>query len=74
MSAVLLREVGCQLAVEDVVIGRSGPHEVLIGAVATGVCHSDQHDLEGSYPTASPAVLGRGSAGVVEALNRWSGD
>ncbi|MFA7602663.1 MAG: Zn-dependent alcohol dehydrogenase [Novosphingobium sp.] len=68
MKAAVLREVGRALTVEDVAIGKPGPREVLIRTVATGVCHSDLHFLEGSYPTPLPTVLGHESAGVVEAV------
>jgi S-(hydroxymethyl)glutathione dehydrogenase/alcohol dehydrogenase len=68
MRAAVLREVGKPLAIEDVAIGNPGPHEVLIRTAATGVCHSDLHYLEGSYPTAMPTVLGHESAGVVEVV------
>ena len=68
MKAAILREVGKPLSIEDVQIGKPGPHEVLIRTVAAGVCHSDVHFWEGSYPYPMPAVLGHESAGVVEAV------
>ena len=68
MKAAVLREVGKPLSVEDVAIGKPGPREVLIRTAATGVCHSDLHYLEGSYPTPLPTVLGHESAGIVEAV------
>ena len=49
-------------------IGKPGPHEVLIRTKAAGVCHSDLHFIEGTYPHPLPAVLGHESAGVVEAI------
>jgi len=68
MKAAVLREVGTPLQVEDVQIGKPGPHEVLIRTKAAGVCHSDLHFVEGKYPHPLPAVLGHESAGVVEAI------
>jgi S-(hydroxymethyl)glutathione dehydrogenase/alcohol dehydrogenase len=68
MKAAVLREVGTPLQIEDVQINKPGPHEVLIRTVAAGVCHSDLHFIEGSYPHPLPAVLGHESAGVVEAV------
>jgi len=68
MKAAVLREVGKPLQIEDVQINKPGPHEVLIRTAAAGLCHSDLHFMEGSYPTALPAVLGHESAGVVEAV------
>ncbi|MDR3512323.1 MAG: Zn-dependent alcohol dehydrogenase [Caulobacteraceae bacterium] len=66
MKAAVLREVRTPLQIEDVQINKPGPHEVLIRTVAAGVCHSDLHFVEGSYPYPLPAVLGHESAGVVE--------
>ncbi|HEY8574368.1 Zn-dependent alcohol dehydrogenase [Phenylobacterium sp.] len=68
MKAAVLRQVGTPLSIEDVQINKPGPHEVLIRTAAAGVCHSDLHFLEGSYPHPLPAVLGHESAGVVEAV------
>jgi S-(hydroxymethyl)glutathione dehydrogenase/alcohol dehydrogenase len=66
MKAAVLRQVGSPLQIEDVQIGKPGPHEVLIRTRAAGVCHSDLHFVEGSYPYPLPAVLGHESAGIVE--------
>lgn len=68
MKAAVLFERGSPLVVEDVQIGTPGPREVLIRVVATGVCHSDLHMAEGSFPAPLPAVLGHETAGVVEAV------
>ncbi|HEY9217434.1 MAG TPA: Zn-dependent alcohol dehydrogenase [Phenylobacterium sp.] len=66
MKAAVLREVRQPLQIEDVQINKPGPHEVLIRTAAAGVCHSDLHFVEGSYPHPLPAVLGHESAGIVE--------
>lgn len=66
MKAAVLRQVGTPLSIEDVQINKPGPHEVLIRTMAAGVCHSDLHFVEGSYPYPLPAVLGHESAGIVE--------
>lgn len=66
MKAAVLREVRTPLQIEHVNINKPGPHEVLIRTAAAGVCHSDLHFLEGSYPYPLPAVLGHESAGIVE--------
>jgi S-(hydroxymethyl)glutathione dehydrogenase/alcohol dehydrogenase len=68
MKAAVMRQVGKPLEIEDVQVGKPGPHEVLIRTAAAGVCHSDVHFYEGSYPYPMPAVLGHESAGVVEAV------
>jgi S-(hydroxymethyl)glutathione dehydrogenase/alcohol dehydrogenase len=66
MKAAVLREVGKPLTIENIQINKPGPHEVLIRTVAAGVCHSDLHFIEGSYPAQVPVVLGHESAGIVE--------
>ncbi len=66
MKAAVLREVGKPLQIENVEIRKPGPREVLIRTAAAGVCHSDLHFIEGSYPALMPVVLGHESAGVVE--------
>ncbi len=63
MKAAVLREVGKPLSIETVSISKPGPREVLIRTEAAGVCHSDLHFIEGSYPHPLPAVLGHESAG-----------
>src|SRR6202049_2148141 len=66
MKAAILREVGKPLSIEQVQIGKPGPQKGLTRPAAAGVCHSDVHFWEGSYPYPMPAVLGHESAGVVE--------
>src|SRR5262252_855961 len=66
MKAAVLREVAKPLVIEDVKISKPGPNEVLIRTAAAGVCHSDLHFIEGSYPAQVPVVLGHESAGIVE--------
>jgi len=66
MKAAVLREQRKPLVIEDVKISKPGPHEVLIRTVAAGVCHSDLHFQDGSYPAQVPSVLGHESAGIVE--------
>jgi S-(hydroxymethyl)glutathione dehydrogenase / alcohol dehydrogenase len=66
MRAAVLHEVPGDLVVEDLEIDRPGPRELLVRTAATGVCHSDLHFVDGSYPSAVPVVLGHESAGVVE--------
>ena len=68
MKAAVLREVRTPLQIENVQINKPGPHEVLVRTAAAGVCHSDLHFIEGSYPYPLPAVLGHESAGVVEQI------
>ncbi|MDP6376092.1 MAG: Zn-dependent alcohol dehydrogenase [Pseudomonadales bacterium] len=68
MKAAVLREVNQPLQIEDIQHGDPSPREVLVRTVAAGVCHSDLHFQNGSYPYPLPAILGHESAGVVEAV------
>jgi S-(hydroxymethyl)glutathione dehydrogenase/alcohol dehydrogenase len=42
------------------------PHEIIVRTVASGVCHSDLHFVDGLYPYPPPAILGHEAAGIVE--------
>jgi S-(hydroxymethyl)glutathione dehydrogenase/alcohol dehydrogenase len=66
MKAAVLREHNQPLQIEDVQISKPGPREVLVRPLAAGVCHTDLHFLDGSYPYALPTILGHESAGIVE--------
>ncbi len=68
MKAALLRETNQPLEIADVKLSNPESREVRIRTVAAGVCHSDLHFQDGSYPYPLPAVLGHESAGVVEAV------
>lgn len=66
MKAAVLRQVNTPMEIEEVAISKPGPREVLVRTVAAGVCHSDMHFYNGTYPGQFPLVLGHESAGVVE--------
>ena len=66
MKAAVLREVGKPLIIEDIQVSKPRAREVLLRTAAAGVCHSDLHFVEGSYPYLLPTVLGHESAGIVE--------
>jgi S-(hydroxymethyl)glutathione dehydrogenase / alcohol dehydrogenase len=68
MKAAVLRTPGQGLTIEDVVISKPGPHEVLIRTAACGLCHSDLHFIDGLYPHPLPAIPGHEAAGIVEAV------
>src|SRR5712691_696355 len=66
MKAAVFRATNEPLTIEDVDIGSPMAREVLVRTVASGVCHSDLHFVEGLWPFPPPAVLGHEAAGVVE--------
>lgn len=66
MQAAVFREVNAPMQVENVDISKPGSREVLVRTAAAGVCHSDLHFYNGTYPGRTPCVLGHESAGIVE--------
>ncbi|MCZ6889015.1 MAG: Zn-dependent alcohol dehydrogenase [Gammaproteobacteria bacterium] len=71
MQAAIFREAHQPLTIESVAIDKPKDREVLIRTVATGVCHSDLHFVDGHLPhRGPPMVLGHEGAGVVEAVGK----
>ncbi len=68
MKAAVLSAAGSPLTIEDVVVANPAPREVLIRTSAVGVCRSDLHFIDGTFPHAVPTVPGHEAAGVVEAV------
>jgi S-(hydroxymethyl)glutathione dehydrogenase/alcohol dehydrogenase len=70
MKAAVFRKVHEPLTIEAVDIDRPRAREVLVRTVATGVCHSDLHVIDGfgRFPLDRPYVLGHEGAGIVEAV------
>lgn len=56
------------IALETLYLDDPGPGEVRVRMVASGVCHSDLHVVDGEWPRPAGVVLGHEGAGVVEAL------
>ncbi len=70
MKAAVFHGPKQPLMIEDVEIDSPQDREVLVRTVASGVCHSDLHFIEGLYPYPAPAVLGHEAAGVVEEVGK----
>ncbi|MBX9797640.1 Zn-dependent alcohol dehydrogenase [Sphingomonas sp.] len=68
MKAAILFEPKSDLVIDEVRIDKPGPREVLIRTAACGVCRSDLHFVDGSFPHPMPTVPGHEAAGVVEAV------
>jgi len=70
INAAVFRKINEPLTVEVVNIDKPAGHEVLVRTVATGVCHSDLHVVDGKsrYPLDRPYILGHEGAGIVEAV------
>ncbi len=70
MKAAVFHGPNQPLTIEQVQVDKPREREVLVRTVASGVCHSDLHFVDGLYPYPAPAVLGHEAAGVVEAVGR----
>ena len=66
MKAAVFRGVGRPMEIEEVALDKPGPREVLVRSVATGLCHSDLHFIDGHFLTPTPTILGHETAGIVE--------
>jgi S-(hydroxymethyl)glutathione dehydrogenase/alcohol dehydrogenase len=66
MKAAIFHGPHQPLTTEQVEIDQPIDHEVLVRVVASGVCHSDLHYVDGFYEFPAPAVLGHEAAGIVE--------
>ncbi len=66
MKAAVFHGPNQPLTIEDIEIDKPMRREVLVRTVASGVCHSDLHFVDGYYPFTAPAVLGHEAAGIVE--------
>lgn len=72
-AAVLLPDKPGDLAICQVKLDRPAPNEVVVRSVASGLCHSDLHVIDGDYSAAGRdlaggMVLGHEVAGIVEEI------
>ncbi|MGC2495101.1 alcohol dehydrogenase catalytic domain-containing protein, partial [Candidatus Binatus sp.] len=70
MKAAVFHGPKLPLSIEDVELDKPQDREVLIKTVASGVCHSDLHFVDGFYPYPAPAVLGHEAAGIIEEVGK----
>ena len=68
MKAAVFHGPHKPLTIENVDIDKPQGREVLVRTVASGVCHSDLHFVDGFYPHPTPTILGHEAAGVVESV------
>jgi hypothetical protein len=69
VKAAMSGEVGGPLVVDTLDIGEPGPTHVVVQQFATGVCHSQLHQIH-NPALPRPLVLGHESTGVVVAQGR----
>jgi S-(hydroxymethyl)glutathione dehydrogenase/alcohol dehydrogenase len=68
MKAAIFHGPNQPLTIEQVEVDAPRSREVLVRTVASGVCHSDLHFVDGYYQIPAPAILGHEAAGIVEAV------
>lgn len=69
VQAAIFRAAHEPLSIETIELDAPDPNEVRVRTVATGVCHSDLHLVDGHLPHGRrPMVLGHEGAGIVEAV------
>ena len=70
IKAAIFRQVRAPLSIESIDMDTPRRREVLVRTVATGVCHSDLHIVDGNsrFNVEVPKVLGHEGAGIVEAV------
>ena len=70
MKAAVIREFGKPLSLEEMAAPEPGPGQALLRVVATGVCHTDLHAMDGDWQVLPklPLVPGHEAVGYVAAL------
>lgn len=70
MKAAVVREFGKALQIEEVEVKRPGRNQILVKIIASGVCHTDLHAVEGDWPVKPkmPLIPGHEGAGYVVAV------
>jgi S-(hydroxymethyl)glutathione dehydrogenase/alcohol dehydrogenase len=68
--AAIIREINTPWEVTTLELDPPGDKEVLVRFVASGLCHSDEHNRTGATPGRMPMVGGHEGAGIVEAVGR----
>jgi len=70
MKAAVIREFGSLLRIEEVEVKRPGRNEILVKIIASGVCHTDLHAIQGDWPVKPkmPLIPGHEGVGYVVAV------
>lgn len=66
MKSAVLYGPGQPVVIEDLELAEPAAGEALVRIVASGICHSDLHLVDGTVPHPFPVALGHEGAGVVE--------
>ncbi len=65
-KAAVIVEPGKPFEIEELDLDGPGVNEVLVRYTHAGLCHSDVHILDGSFPARLPLVGGHEGSGIVE--------
>ena len=68
MRAAICYEFGQPLKVEEVHLDPPQTNEVKVRLVATAICHSDIHLIQGDWGGQTPLIAGHEAAGIVEEI------
>jgi propanol-preferring alcohol dehydrogenase len=70
MKAAVVKAFAQDLSVEDVPVPQPGPGQALVKLIASGVCHTDLHAVQGDWPVkpTPPFIPGHEGVGEVVAL------
>lgn len=70
MKAAVVREFGKPLQIEEVEVKHPGRNQVLVKVIASGVCHTDLHAVDGDWPVKPkmPLIPGHEGVGYVVAV------
>jgi aryl-alcohol dehydrogenase len=68
IEAAVVDQKGGPFHIRTVNVAAPRSDEVLVRIVATGVCQTDAHSRDQSYPVPLPVILGHEGAGVVESV------
>ncbi|GGQ91867.1 Zn-dependent alcohol dehydrogenase [Streptomyces flaveolus] len=68
ITAAVLNTAPGLLEIEELVIDDPGPDEVLVKVAYAGLCHSDLHEIDGTFESQPPIILGHEAVGRVVAV------
>lgn len=70
MQAAVVRDYGQPLKIEEVEVKRPGRYQILVKVIASGVCHTDLHAIDGDWPVKAkmPLIPGHEAVGYVAAV------
>jgi alcohol dehydrogenase, propanol-preferring len=70
MKAAVVEKFGGPLVLRELPVPTPGPGQALVEVIATGVCHTDLHAVDGDWPIKPklPLTPGHEGAGIVTAL------